>query len=63
MIQKWYDVHFSLIGFHKMQAESSEEACQKVEDMLLKMQAGVERVICTGVGVEVTEAVEEGTDG
>jgi hypothetical protein len=58
--QKWFDVHFSLNGFVKMQAEDSDEACQKAEDMLNEQLGSIETAANTSLGVEIVEAVEGG---
>ena len=58
--KQWYDVHFSLNGFVKMQATSNEEACLKAEEMLQGQLGSIEAAANTGLGIEVTEAIKEG---
>ena len=56
---KWYDVHFSLNGFVKMQAESEEEACEKTEEMLNEQLGSIETAANTGLEIEIIEAVAD----
>jgi hypothetical protein len=56
--ETWYDVHFSLSGFMKIQAENEESAKDKAEDILSKMKPRIEDVVKTGVGIEISEAYE-----
>jgi hypothetical protein len=51
----WYDVHFSIHGFIKIQASSA--------DYLLSSQLpAVEDVVCTGLGVEIGDILREEND-
>lgn len=59
MIDKWYDVHFSLNGFYKIKADNEEEAMEKVEDILNNNLGAIESAANTGLGVEVIEAINE----
>jgi hypothetical protein len=56
---EWYDVHFQLNGFVKMQAETKEEACRLAERMLNQQLPDIEGEAHTGLSVEITEAVKE----
>jgi len=56
---EWYDVHFTLNGFVKMQAESEEEACEKAYEMLNGQLGSIETAANTGLGVNVIEAIKE----
>ena len=57
--ERWFDTHFSLNGFFKVQASSEEEAAQKAERILEELQPAIEKVLHTGVGIEVYEVVKE----
>ena len=56
---KWFDVHFSLNGFVKMQAYDNDEACEKALAMLTDQLGSIESAAHTGLGIEVIEAIEE----
>ena len=57
--RKWFDVHFSLNGFMKIEADSGEDAMEKAEEILNDHLGAAETAINTGLGVEVYEALEE----
>jgi len=52
---KWYDVHFSLNGFMKINALNEEDAIEKAEEILENFNGSVESAIGTGVGAEITD--------
>jgi ribosomal protein S7 len=55
---KEFDVHFSLNGFfRRIEAKSQEEAMTIAEEWLTKAKPELERHARTGLGIEVTEAV------
>lgn len=57
-MKKWYDVHFSLNGFMKIRAKDEEDAAQKVGGWLEENVEDIEKMIKTGIGVEVYEVLE-----
>lgn len=61
--ETWYDVHFSLSGFMKIQAENEESAQDKAEDILSKMKPRIEDIVKTGVGMEIGDALDERMEG
>lgn len=56
---KWYDVHFSLNGFMKIEALNEEDAREKAEEILEDCNCSVESAIGTGVGAEITDVFGE----
>lgn len=52
---KWYDVHFSLNGFMKMEALNEEDAGEKAEEILEDCNGSVEHALGTSVGAEITD--------
>lgn len=57
--KQWYDVHFSLNGFMKIEADNKEEAMEKCEEILNDSIGSVESALNTGIGIEVYEAIGE----
>ena len=55
---KDYDVHFSLNGYVRVEANSVEEAEEIAEEQLNNAVPAVEQAVSTAVGVEVYETVE-----
>lgn len=56
---KWFDVHFSLNGFMKIEAGDEESAGEIVEEILDERIEELESIILTGLGIEVYEIIEE----
>lgn len=52
---KWYDVHFSLNGFMKINALNEENAREKAKEILEDCNGSVESAIGTGVEAEITD--------
>ena len=58
MPKKEFDVHFSLNGFfRKVEAENEEKAMEIAEQWLTDARNELERIARTGLGIEITEAV------
>jgi len=55
----WYDVHFSYNGFMKIEADNSEDAAEICEQHLKQHQPAVEKMLSTGVGVEIADVIQE----
>lgn len=56
---KWYDVHFSLNGFMKINAYNEEEAREKAEEILQEHNGQIEGAIGTSVGIEINDIIGE----
>lgn len=58
-MKKWYDVHFSLNGFMKVEADDEAGAELTVEEMLKEPRNVLEEMVKTGIGIEITDILEE----
>lgn len=56
---KWYDVHFNLSGFMKINAFSEEDAREKAEEILQEHNGQIEGAIGTSVGIEINDIIGE----
>lgn len=52
---KWYDVHFSLKGFMKINAYNEEEAREQAEEILEDCNGSVEHALGASVDTEITD--------
>ena len=57
-MNKEFDVHFSLNGFVQITARSGEEAMNIAEEILAKQLPELEQAACTGLGIEIVEAID-----
>lgn len=60
-MDKWFDVHFSINGFMKIQGRDDDDAAAKAEEILEAYTGDIERLLKTGVGIEVADVVPEGS--
>lgn len=58
-MKKWYDVHFSLNGFMKVEADDEAGAELTVEEILKEPRNVLEEMVKTGIGIEITDVLEE----
>lgn len=57
-MEKWHDVHFGINGFLKIQAENKNTAEELARSFLEKQVNSIEKIVCTGVGIEIGDILE-----
>lgn len=57
--KQWYDVHFSLNGFMKINANNDQDAYEKANDILKEHNGQIEGAIGTSVGIEINDIIGE----
>ena len=55
----WFDVHYSINGFVKIEAENIDEANEKTGKMLESVSVCVEKMLKTGCGVEIGDILQD----